>query len=103
MREAAIRSICELAGTCPALAEKALDFLADMFNDEIDSVRLLAIDGLSRFASTFVFRREQVCVCVCVCVWTFSAGPHQSEFFERLNQYMSSFFSFCAHPLEFVS
>jgi hypothetical protein len=43
-----------------ALAEKSLDFLADMFNDEIDSVRLLAINGLRAFAASFIFRREQV-------------------------------------------
>ena len=39
VREAAIKAICVLCLTSTKLAMKALDFLADMFNDEIDSVR----------------------------------------------------------------
>lgn len=38
VREATVVSICSLSGECQVLAQKALDFLADMFNDEIDSV-----------------------------------------------------------------
>jgi integrator complex subunit 4 len=38
VREASIKAICKLCLCSVPLATKALDFLADMFNDEIDSV-----------------------------------------------------------------
>ena len=50
---------CALA-RCGALATKALDFLADMFNDEIDSVRIDAIHSMIQIAPMVVYREEQL-------------------------------------------
>ena len=60
VREAAIKAICVLCLTSTKLAMKALDFLADMFNDEIDSVRIDAIKGMRQIAPHVVFQEEQL-------------------------------------------
>eukprot|EP00041_Stephanoeca_diplocostata_P012770 m.214798 g.214798 ORF g.214798 m.214798 type:complete len:881 (+) comp19080_c0_seq6:245-2887(+) len=60
VREASIDSICALSALSLPLANKALDFLTDMFNDEIDSVRLLAVQGIHSFAARVVFHQAQV-------------------------------------------
>jgi integrator complex subunit 4 len=60
VRSAAIRAIRRLAVSCPPLAEAALDFLVDMFNDEIDSVRLAAIHALQSLATHLQLREEQL-------------------------------------------
>lgn len=60
VREAAIESICNLCRESDALANKALDFMADMFSDEIDSVRLMAINGMSEFGSKVTFYKQQI-------------------------------------------
>ena len=43
VRTAAVDSLCELANQSPSFAFTSLDFLVDMFNDEIETVRLNAI------------------------------------------------------------
>ena len=47
VRTAAVRSLRKLAVGNQALAILALDFLVDMFNDEIEQVRLKAIESLT--------------------------------------------------------
>jgi len=39
VRKAAIESICQLSSGCSQFAALCLDFLVDMFNDEIEAVR----------------------------------------------------------------
>ncbi len=46
VRQVAVRSLSRLASSRPSFASKAMDFLADMFNDEIEQVRLDAINCL---------------------------------------------------------
>ena len=41
VRSAAVNSMCQLGIHCPAFATQCVDFLVDMFNDEIQSVRLV--------------------------------------------------------------
>jgi integrator complex subunit 4 len=41
-------------------ATMALDYLVDMFNDEIEDVRLKAIDSLTRISSIIVLREDQL-------------------------------------------
>jgi len=41
-------------------ATMALDYLVDMFNDEIEEVRLKAIDSLTRISSFIVLREDQL-------------------------------------------
>ena len=43
MRLASVRSLSQLATGRATVAVKAVDFLADMFNDEIESIRLESI------------------------------------------------------------
>ena len=50
VRTAAVRSLRRLAVGNQALAVLALDFLVDMFNDEIEQVRLEAIESLTSIA-----------------------------------------------------
>ena len=44
MRNATLDSICALALNNGQFATQSLDFLVDMFNDEIEEVRLKAIE-----------------------------------------------------------
>lgn len=48
VRSAAIRSMGELSGRSSEFGHASLDFLIDMINDEIQSVRLLAIKTLRK-------------------------------------------------------
>lgn len=52
VRMASVNSMCQLALGNPPFAELSLDFLVDMFNDEIESVRLQAIYSLTKYLST---------------------------------------------------
>eukprot|EP00039_Didymoeca_costata_P010875 m.147785 g.147785 ORF g.147785 m.147785 type:complete len:935 (+) comp14991_c0_seq4:316-3120(+) len=60
VRQAAVTAICSLSQRSKALAEKALDFLADMFGDEIDAVRINAIRGMKAIAHQVIIREEQL-------------------------------------------
>lgn len=44
----------------PVFATTSLDFLVDMFNDEIEDVRLRAIDSLTRISHHIVLREDQL-------------------------------------------
>ena len=50
VRTAAVESLTTLSIRNARLAALALDFLVDMFNDEIEAVRLKAIESLRRIA-----------------------------------------------------
>lgn len=60
MRSASIDSICSLAVNQPNFAVVALDFLVDMFNDDIQEVRLKAIDSLCKMSNHIEFREDQL-------------------------------------------
>lgn len=44
----------------PVFATTSLDFLVDMFNDEIEDVRLRAIDSLTRISHHIELREDQL-------------------------------------------
>lgn len=60
VRTAAVDSLCELATQSPSFAILSLDFLVDMFNDEIEAVRLNAINSLRRISPHIVLREDQL-------------------------------------------
>ncbi|CAG8437059.1 10503_t:CDS:1 [Ambispora gerdemannii] len=51
VRNASIDSICKLCMYSTKFSERAKDFLVDMFHDEIDSVRLNAINSLQKIGT----------------------------------------------------
>ncbi|XP_043657919.1 integrator complex subunit 4 [Drosophila teissieri] len=60
VRTAAVSSMCKLALSRPDFAVTSLDFLVDMFNDEIEDVRLKAIYSLTAIARHIVLREDQL-------------------------------------------
>ncbi|XP_011201893.2 integrator complex subunit 4 [Bactrocera dorsalis] len=60
VRTAAVDSMCKLALSNPDFAVTSLDFLVDMFNDEIEDVRLKAIYSLTAIARHIVLREDQL-------------------------------------------
>ncbi|KAK4880692.1 hypothetical protein RN001_008838 [Aquatica leii] len=60
VRTAAVESLCQLAMNNPDFANLSLDFLVDMFNDEIEDVRLMAIDSLRRISEHIILRDDQL-------------------------------------------
>ena len=59
VRVISVESLTKLAVRSPALTLLALDFLVDMFNDEIEQVRLKAIEALTKIAQHI---QLQVCI-----------------------------------------
>jgi len=55
-----VDSLCTLSMARGDFAELALDFLVDMFNDEIEAVRLKAIDGLTKVSRQIVLWEDQL-------------------------------------------
>lgn len=60
VRTAAVESLCQLSMNDPQFANTSLDFLVDMFNDEIEDVRLKAIDSLRKISPHIVLREDQL-------------------------------------------
>lgn len=60
VRSAAVKSMGQLCAVSPGFATLSLDYLVDMFNDEIESVRLLAINCLRQVSATIHFREDQL-------------------------------------------
>lgn len=60
VRSASVDSICSLSLNNPQFANLALDFLVDMFNDEIEDVRLKAIDSLTKISQHTILREDQL-------------------------------------------
>lgn len=60
MRTASVEAICALSLNDAMFANQALDFLVDMFNDEIEDVRLKAIDSLTKISEHIVLREDQL-------------------------------------------
>ena len=53
-------SLCELATHSAQFAKQSQDFLVDMFNDEIESVRLNAINSLRKICHHLLLREDQL-------------------------------------------
>ncbi|XP_023648280.1 integrator complex subunit 4 isoform X1 [Paramormyrops kingsleyae] len=60
VRIAAVEALCALAQSSPSFAEKCLDFLVDMFNDEIEEVRLQSIHVLRQISTHITLREDQL-------------------------------------------
>ncbi|KAF7284883.1 integrator complex subunit 4 [Rhynchophorus ferrugineus] len=60
VRSAAVESLCQLSISNPQFANMALDFMVDMFNDEIEDVRLKAIDSLRLISEHIILRDDQL-------------------------------------------
>ncbi|XP_039600167.1 integrator complex subunit 4 [Polypterus senegalus] len=60
VRIAAVEAVCTLAQASASFAEKCLDFLVDMFNDEIEEVRLQSIHVLRQISSQITLREDQL-------------------------------------------
>ncbi|XP_028275121.1 integrator complex subunit 4 [Parambassis ranga] len=60
VRIAAVEALCQLARSSPSFAEKCLDFLVDMFNDEIEEVRLQSIHVLREISMHITLREDQL-------------------------------------------
>lgn len=58
VRMASLESICKLALCFPSFAEYSLDFIVDMFNDEIENIRLKAIQCLTKISEKAIILRE---------------------------------------------
>lgn len=60
VRIAAVEALCKLARSSASFAEKCLDFLVDMFNDEIEEVRLQSIHVLREISTHITLREDQL-------------------------------------------
>jgi integrator complex subunit 4 len=60
VRTNAVDSMCQLALINPPFAVTSLDFLVDMFNDEIEGVRLKAIYSLTAISPHIILREDQL-------------------------------------------
>ena len=60
VRIAAVDSICELSLRSTLFAKKAVDFLVDMFNDEIESVRVASVGNLRKLGGQVQLSEEQL-------------------------------------------
>ena len=60
VRGECVNSLCKLAVYCPELSAKSIDFLVDMFNDEIENVRLIAVQGLVKIAHYILLSDDQI-------------------------------------------
>ncbi|XP_053670022.1 integrator complex subunit 4 [Anopheles nili] len=60
VRTASVNSMCKLALKNPLFAVTSLDFLVDMFNDEIEEVRLRAIYSLTSISRHIILREDQL-------------------------------------------
>lgn len=66
VRSESVDSLCKLAENCPKLAAKTIDFLVDMFNDEIELVRLKAILALNKILHYVLLGDDQIDIVVSV-------------------------------------
>ena len=60
VRSASLDSLCQLALFSPQFATLSLDFLVDMFNDEIEEVRLKAIECITKISKFIILREDQL-------------------------------------------
>uniref|UniRef100_A0A673ZS25 Integrator complex subunit 4 n=1 Tax=Salmo trutta TaxID=8032 RepID=A0A673ZS25_SALTR len=76
VRIAAVDALSALAQSSASFAEKCLDFLVDMFNDEIEEVRLQSIHVLRQISTNITLREDQLDTVLAV-LETFCGTPSQ--------------------------
>lgn len=60
VRMAAIASISELSEQVDQFSKLAIDFVIEMFNDDIDAVRIFAIEAVSKIGAFIDFNEDQI-------------------------------------------
>ena len=60
VRNCTLDSMCELASQSSNFAQLCQDSIVDMFNDEIESVRLNAINSLKKLSQHLELREDQL-------------------------------------------
>ena len=61
VRIATLEALCMLAQSSPSFVEKCRpDFLVDMFNDEIEEVRLQSIHSMRKISNNITLREDQL-------------------------------------------
>ncbi|XP_018310187.1 integrator complex subunit 4 isoform X2 [Mycetomoellerius zeteki] len=60
VRTAAVEALCTLSLEQPSISRISLDFMVDMFNDEIQDVRLRAIESLKKMSSSVTLQEDQL-------------------------------------------
>ncbi|XP_012231762.1 integrator complex subunit 4 [Linepithema humile] len=60
VRTAAVEALCTLSLEQPSIARVSLDFMVDMFNDEIQDVRLRAIESLRKMSASVTLQEDQL-------------------------------------------
>jgi hypothetical protein len=62
VRDAALSSMCELAHGSKVFALKSTEYFVDMFNDEIDAVRVHALQSVSKIGQLIFLSEDQLLV-----------------------------------------
>ncbi|XP_034934524.1 integrator complex subunit 4 [Chelonus insularis] len=65
VRTAAVESLCRLSLERPSIARISLDFMVDMFNDEIQDVRIKAIESLRKMSASVILQEDQLETILC--------------------------------------
>ncbi|KAF7996987.1 hypothetical protein HCN44_005264 [Aphidius gifuensis] len=65
VRTAAVESLCNLSLEQPSIARITLDFMVDMFNDEIQDVRIRAIESLRKMSASVTLQEDQLETILC--------------------------------------
>ncbi|XP_031778632.1 integrator complex subunit 4 [Nasonia vitripennis] len=60
VRTAAVESLCALSLERPVIARISLEFMVDMFNDEIQDVRIRAIESLRKMSASVTLSKDQL-------------------------------------------
>ncbi|XP_014468893.1 PREDICTED: integrator complex subunit 4 [Dinoponera quadriceps] len=60
VRTAAVEALCTLSLEQPSISRISLDFMVDMFNDEIQDVRLRAIESLRKMSASVTLQEDQL-------------------------------------------
>jgi integrator complex subunit 4 len=60
VRSECVVSLGKLAIDCPEFAAKSIDFLVDMFNDEIENVRLMSIHAICKITHYVLLTDDQI-------------------------------------------
>jgi integrator complex subunit 4 len=92
VRKEAVDSLCELAANRPELAAKSIDFLVDMFNDEIEIVRLRAILALKRVSHYVLLGDDQADIVLSV-IEVLSDFSYFLLIFKRFDTHQTLFIS----------
>ena len=93
VRSASIDSICSLALNNHTFANLCQDFLVDMFNDEIENVRLSAIQSLTKIGCHIILQEDQldiilsalkVMLCTLICILAILTRTKDLHFCQKI-------------------